>query len=92
MGEPSALGFRERGHAEASVQLIPLQRLEARADPPLQPGRAHSACCHLRAEDEDGERCSQEQQEPHSQSFLGFSLTLLAGFLFSRFDFSFKVF
>lgn len=65
---PPALGLGQRGHAEAPVQLVPLQRLEARADPALQPARGHAARRGhgLRyVEDEDGERSCEEHQEPH---------------------------
>lgn len=73
--EPPALSLRERGHAEAPVQLVPLQRLEAGADPALQPSRGHAACrggcrCRCRVEDEDGERSCKKHQEPHRHTWV----------------------
>lgn len=70
VGEPPAFGLGQRGHAEAPVQLVPLQRLQAWADPALQPARSHAArrgVCHRSVEDEDGERSSKKHQEPHCQ-------------------------
>lgn len=63
VGELPTLGLGEQGHAEAPVQLVPLQWLEARADPSLQPSWGHAACCGVK--DEDRERSSEEHQEPH---------------------------
>lgn len=72
VGEPPALGLRERGHAEAPVQLVPLQRLEAWADPALQTARGHAACRghHCNVEDEDGERSCKKHQNPHCNTWV----------------------
>lgn len=69
VGEPPALSLGQRGHPEAPVQLVPLQRLEAGADPALQPARGHAAG-RRRVEDEDGEGSGEKHQEPHGHSWI----------------------
>lgn len=69
VGEQPALSLGQRGHPEAPVQLVPLQRLEAGADPALQPARGHAAG-RRRVEDEDGEGSSEKHQEPHGHSWI----------------------
>lgn len=87
VGEPPALGLGQGRHAQAPVQLVPLQRLEARADPALQPARGHAARRRhrrrhrRRAEDEDAEGSGEEQQEPHVHT--GVLLVLIFCFNFS---------
>lgn len=82
VSELPALSFREGGHAEAPVQLVPLQWLEAWADPAFQPTRGHAACGHhswdLEDEDEDGSY--KKHQEPHCHT-----LVLLVPYFFFGF-------
>lgn len=92
VGKLPAFGLGERGHAEAPVQLVPLQRLEAGARPSLQPPRGH-ASCRRGVEDEDGQRSNEKHQEPHGHSchtsLSCFSLLIL---LFSLRFFLYSVF
>lgn len=69
VGEPPALSLGQRGHPEAPVQLVPLQWLEAGADPALQPARGNAAGWR-RVDDKDGEGSGEKHQEPHGHSWI----------------------
>lgn len=89
VGDLPTLGLREQGHTEAPVQLVPLQWLEARADPSLQPSWGHAACCGVK--DEDRERSSEEHQEPHCLTCHTFPLLIASSSRFFRW-FLFRLF
>lgn len=75
VGEPSAVRLRHGGHAEAAVQLVPLQHLEARADPAVQPTEGHTSRRGQRGSRVDVRgKNGKKHKEPHDQTQLLFKL------------------